>query len=123
MNLVAVRPECTRAEHADIMDDPIRMMTRTMWAGWFDVGDALLELRNCNRCRSTISRQVDPVCLAQAYASALRPGCTIHEQTDANYIAPFRAWLPGELARMGLCLDQVPGGFRVRETNPQRQGA
>lgn len=51
---------------------------------------------------------------AEEYAKHHLPlGALIHEATDGPVIAPFRHLLPQALARRGLCLDQIPGGWQV----------
>jgi hypothetical protein len=51
---------------------------------------------------------------ADEYAKHHLPlGALIHEATDGPVIAPFRHLLPAALARRGLCLDQIPGGWQV----------
>lgn len=51
---------------------------------------------------------------AEEYAKHHLPlGALIHEATDGPVIAPFRHLLVAALARRGLMVDQVPGGWRV----------
>jgi hypothetical protein len=51
---------------------------------------------------------------AEEYAKHhLTLGALIHEATDGPVIAPFRHLLIAALARRGLMVDQVPGGWRV----------
>lgn len=40
-------------------------------------------------------------------------GALLHEATDGPVIAPFRQLIPTALARRGLRLDEIPGGWRV----------
>lgn len=46
----------------------------------------------------------------------LPDGAKIHEATDAPVINPFRAWIPGFLAKKGLALVSIPGGWRVERS-------
>jgi len=56
--------------------------------------------------------------VAEEYAKHhLTLGALIHEATDAEEIAPFRELLPAALARRGLCLVAVEGGWRVERTS------
>lgn len=52
---------------------------------------------------------------AELYASILRVGDKIVEDTDGPVIAPFRHFLPGELARLRLALEPIEGGWIVVE--------
>ena len=42
------------------------------------------------------------------------PAAEILNDTDGSYLDGFRDYIPGALARRGLALDEIPGGFRVR---------
>jgi hypothetical protein len=46
----------------------------------------------------------------------LGPGEKIIEATDARVINPFRPWIPGFLAKKGLALVSIPGGWRVERS-------
>ena len=48
------------------------------------------------------------------YASALVDGDEILDHVDGTYVGPFAYFLPHALARRGLCLDKIPGGYKVR---------
>jgi hypothetical protein len=50
---------------------------------------------------------------ADEYASTLEVGDSIIEHTDGPQLAPIRHLLPSALARRGLSLDQIPGGWRI----------
>lgn len=50
---------------------------------------------------------------ADDYAATLLEGNEIIEATDAAEIAPFRQLLPAALARRGLRLEQIAGGWRI----------
>lgn len=52
-------------------------------------------------------------CSAEEYASSLEVGDRIVEDTDGPQLAPIRHLLPAALARRGLMLDQVAGGWRI----------
>lgn len=57
---------------------------------------------------------------ARVYVGCLVPGDSIIETVDGQFIAPFRAYIPGALAARGWCLDEIEDsngkhvGFRVR---------
>lgn len=51
---------------------------------------------------------------AAHYAACLNDGDEILEDVDGPYVDPFRLWLPDALARRGMRLEAIPGGWVVR---------
>src|SRR4051812_4574449 len=81
----------------------------------------VLELVNC-ACGSTLClpakadnpRFQDALrSLANDYAKSLHAGSTIEDGADELWIAPFRLYIPGILAKRGLWLHRYAGGWRV----------
>ena len=54
---------------------------------------------------------------AEAYVEQHLPeGAKIIEEIDGPIISQFRGWIPGFLARKGLALTSIPGGWRVERS-------
>ena len=54
---------------------------------------------------------------AEDYVAALAIGDAIVEATDGPIIAPFRLLIPAALAKKGLQLVQIEGGWRVQRSS------
>lgn len=54
---------------------------------------------------------------AERYVAAhLRPGEKFYEETDGPFVRGFRELIPAALARKGLQLVQIEGGWRVQRS-------
>ena len=122
-----------RAYHLALKLDRERLARETTFAGMQQAasGSPALELRLCS-CESTLglpwprniasplTRDDELRARADYYAEILaaeveiRGHAEILNDTDGSYLDGFRDYIPGALARRGLALDEIPGGFRVR---------
>lgn len=80
-------------------------------AAWDHLGNRLDDIRASGERPSFSDEQYAD---AWAYASLLTDGEEILEHVDGDHIGPFRYWLPSCLAKQGKCLEQIPGGWKVR---------
>jgi len=119
MLAMAARPSCTLESHDDLKQDPARFQAECTFVGLQPDGDGgLLSMWNHHECGSTLCTELDRmptaselVELAERYAAHCRVDEVIRE--DDRYYLPFAAQVPAQLAKRGLHIEHVPGGWRV----------